>query len=48
MRLGEKELLMSHRTDNNDPKIWVDVEIPLKGQLQAMVDSGATDNFISQ
>jgi len=46
-RLGTKELLMSQRTDN-DQKIWVDVEIPLKGRLRVMVDSGATDNFISQ
>jgi len=46
-RLGTKELLMSWWTDN-DHKIWVDIKILLKGQLWVMVDSGATNNFISQ
>jgi len=46
-RLENKELLMSQKNDN-DHKIWVDVQVERDRILQAMVDSGAIDNYISQ
>jgi len=46
-RLENKKLLMSQR-NNKDHKIWVDVQVERNRLLQAMVDSGATNNYISQ
>ncbi len=46
-RLGNKELLMSQGNDK-DHKIWVDVQVERDRLLQAMVDSGATNNYILQ
>jgi len=46
-RLGNKKLLMSQK-NNNDHKIWVDIQVERDRLLQAMVDSGATNNYISQ
>jgi hypothetical protein len=34
--------------NGKDHKIWVDVQVEQDRLLQAMVDSGATDNYISQ
>ncbi len=34
--------------NNNDHKIWVDIQVERDRLLQAMVDSGATNNYISQ
>ncbi len=38
---------MSQKNDN-DHKIWVDVQVEWNRLLQAMIDSEATDNYISQ
>jgi len=46
-RLENKELLMSQR-NSKDHKIWVDVQVGQDRLLQAMVDSEATNNYISQ
>jgi len=46
-RLENKELLMSQK-NNKDHKIWVDIQVERDRILQAMVDSGATNNYISQ
>ena len=46
-RLGNKKLLMSQK-NNKDHKIWVDVQVEQNRLLQAMIDSEATDNYISQ
>jgi len=34
--------------NNKDHKIWVDVQVERNRLLQAMVDSEATNNYISQ
>jgi len=44
-RLENKKLLMSQK-NGKDHKIWVDVQVERDRLLQAMVDSGATDNYI--
>jgi len=46
-RLENKKLLMSQKNDK-DHKIWVDVQVERNRILQAMVDSGATNNYILQ
>jgi len=46
-RLENKKLLMFQK-NNKDHKIWVDVQVERDRLLQAMVDSGATDNYILQ
>ncbi len=46
-RLGNKKLLMSQK-NNKDHKIWVDIQVERDRILQAMVDSEATDNYVSQ
>jgi len=46
-RLGNKKLLMSQK-NNKDHKIWVNVQVERNRLLQAMVDSGATNNYILQ
>jgi hypothetical protein len=46
-RLENKKLLMSQKNDK-DHKIWVDVQVEQNRLLQAMVDSGATNNYILQ
>ncbi len=46
-RLENKELLMSQK-NNKDHKIWVDIQVEWDRLLQAMVDSGAIDNYILQ
>jgi len=46
-RLENKKLLMSQK-NNKDHKIWVDVQVERDRLLQAMVDSGAINNYISQ
>ncbi len=46
-RLENKELLMSQK-NGKDHKIWIDVQVERDRLLQAMVDSGATNNYISQ
>ncbi len=46
-RLENKELLMSQK-NGKDHKIWVDVQVGRDRILRAMVDSGVTDNYISQ
>jgi len=46
-RLENKELLMSQK-NGKDHKIWVDVQVGQDRLLQAMVDSGATNNYILQ
>jgi len=46
-RLGNKKLLMSQK-NNKDHKIWVDVQVERDRLLQAMVDSGAINNYILQ
>ena len=46
-RLENKKLLMSQK-NNKDHKIWVDVQVERNRILQAMIDSGATDNYILQ
>ena len=34
--------------NNKDHKVWVDIQVGRNGILQAMVDSEATNNYISQ
>ncbi len=46
-RLENKKLLMSQKNDK-DHKIWVDVQVERDRLLQAMVDSEAINNYISQ
>jgi len=46
-RLENKELLMSQK-NNKDHKIWVDVQVERNRLLQAMIDSEAINNYISQ
>jgi len=46
-RLENKKLLMSQK-NNKDHKIWVDIQVEQNRILQAMVDSEATNNYISQ
>jgi len=46
-RLKNKKLLMSQK-NNKDHKIWVDIQVERDRILQAMVDSEATNNYISQ
>jgi len=46
-RLENKELLMSQK-NSKDHKIWVDVQVERDRLLWAMIDSGATDNYILQ
>jgi len=46
-KLKNKKLLMSQK-NNNDHKIWVDIQIEWDRLLWAMIDSEATDNFILQ
>jgi len=46
-RLENKKLLMSQKNSKNH-KIWVDVQVEQNKLLQAMVDLGATNNYILQ
>jgi hypothetical protein len=46
-RLENKKLLMSQKNDK-DHKIWVDVQVEQDRLLQAMIDSEAINNYISQ
>ncbi len=46
-RLGNKKLLMSQK-NSKDHKIWVDVQVEWNELLQAMIDSEAINNYISQ
>jgi len=46
-RLENKKLLMSQKNDN-DHKIWIDIQVEQDRLLQAMIDSEATDNYILQ
>ncbi len=46
-RLKNKKLLMSQK-NSKDHKIWVDVQVKQNRILQAMVDSEAINNYISQ
>jgi len=46
-RLKNKKLLMSQK-NNNDHKIWVDIQVEWDRLLQAMIDSEAINNYILQ
>jgi len=46
-RLKNKKLLMSQKNNKNH-KIWVDVQVEWNRLLQAMIDSEAINNYISQ
>ncbi len=46
-RLENKKLLMSQK-NNNDHKIWVDIQVERNRLLQAMVDLEAINNYILQ
>jgi len=46
-RLKNKKLLMSQK-NSKDHKIWVDIQVEQDRILQAMVDSEAINNYISQ